>query len=212
MNVQQIKSLFTGRIDYQIRTPWLTEELREKDEEFNKPVKKFLIQELKDIGEEKILDIGSGIFADTYLPDSRIKQTVKTDFIEINQSCGQNIIKVSADNLSSVFDEESFGVVIMKQVYTHLENPIDALKEVNKVLKRQGLFILIDWERTESGLSKKQISEYVPEMVTDFNAEQMMKDFKDFGFEPVKKQILLRKAALDVPYEVLLTAVVGQKK
>ena len=212
MNTQKIRSLYQGRHERETRTPWLTEKLKAEDELFNKPVKEFLTQELKDIGDERILDIGSGVFSDTYLPDDRIKQTTKTDFVEIDQNFGQNIINVNAENLLSVFEEESFGVVIMKQVYTHLKNPTKSLEEVSRVLKKQGLFILIDWEKTDTAPTERKISDDVPEMITDFDADRMMKEFEEFGFEPINKQILLRKTALAVPYEVLLTAIVGRKK
>jgi SAM-dependent methyltransferase len=211
MTERQIKALFSARHEYEGRSPWLEKELEEKDRLFNIPVKGFLTKELEDIGGEKeILDVGSGIFADNYLPNNRIKQTTKTDFVEIDNN-DQNIINVNADDLLSVFDEESFGVVIMKQVYTHLKNPIKSLEETNKVLKRGGLFFLIDWEKVDGAKDQREISDYVPEMVTKFKADEMMEKIKQFGFEPIKKEILLRKSAFSVPYEVLLTAVVGKK-
>lgn len=212
MRTPQIKSLFTGRIDYETRTPWLTAELREKDEKFNKPVKEFLTKELAGIGDEKILDIGSGVFSDTYLPDSKREQTTRTDFVKIETEDKQKIVNVSADNLSSVFGETSFGAVIMKQVYTHLENPNKSLEEINKVLRKGGLFFLIDWEEAEQVSLGEGISDRVPEMVTSFNSDAMMKEFEKFGFEATKKQILVKKTSPGFDYEIFLTAVVGKKK
>lgn len=212
MDGLQIQSLFRGRIDYQTRTPWLTEELRKKDEDFNKPIKEFLTQELIKVNDEKILDVGSGVFSDTYLPDNKKRQIIKTDFIEIEEDDGQKIIKVSADNLSAVFNNQTFGAVILKQVYTHLENPDKCLQEVSKVLKKDGLFFLIDWEEAEDVPIGEKISDCVPEMITSFNSNDMMREIEKFGFEPVKKQVLIGKTSPVVNYGVLLTAVVGKKK
>jgi len=212
MTGPQIRDLFGGRVDYATRSPWITEREREKDRKFNRPVKEFLINELADIGDEDILDVGSGVFPETYLPDDKIDQTTKTDFIDIPTESREHFVKIDANNLSSSFGESTFGAVIMKQVYTHLENPDGAIDQVNKVLKKGGKFILIDWEEGEEVEEERNISNSVPEMVTGFNSEKMMKKIEDFGFESLKRKVLVEKTTTAVNYKVHLSAIVARKK
>jgi len=125
------------------------------------------LQFLKDLGSsvlpltgKKVLDVGSGVggaalaFAcfgaqvcaidvdDVYLGVARDflaygKERLKSRGVSIENICP---VKMSAESLA--FSDSSFDLVFCSDVFEHIPCPIRALKEVNRVLKKNGILLI----------------------------------------------------------------------
>lgn len=112
------------------------------DFQVNLPVKNFLsglLSPLKDYG--WMLDLGSSPFSFTYIPDGQ--RVISVDWTRYALQGESNVL---ADVTRLPFPADLFPVVCSKQVYRYLDNPDLLLKEMARVLKPGGLFILIDGE------------------------------------------------------------------
>ena len=104
-----------------------------------------------------ILDIGSGRLA-PYRPLFDYERYVAIDYFEWAD--------VRADASHLPFASESASVILSTEVFEHLPEPVEALREVRRVLQDHGYFILtvplvwgvhdyVDYQRwTERGLTK----------------------------------------------------------
>lgn len=171
------------------------------DKTFNQPIKIFLEEEfdkyLNERTNEKILDIGSGLFPETYLPER--DNTYCIDWLPPHIKNIENSYIGNAEALP--FKNEEFGIVLLKQVYTYLINPKKCLEEMVRVLKPSGLFILMDWEgelRNESF------------MIQNFYPKEVAGQIELMGFEIVKSVRLLDRTKNTKG--IYLTAIVANKK
>ena len=103
---------------------------------------------LKHINGKKILDIGFiGKYEKPFV-HNMIRETNPTATIigiDINISgVHKHRLKnsVIGSGFHLPFKENSFDIVILAEVLEHLENPIEILKEINKVLKKDGRLLL----------------------------------------------------------------------
>lgn len=93
----------------------------------------------------RILDVGSGIGVFVYLAS---KSGFQTEGIEPHQgyaSYGQRMLGVKVHNatlLDSRVDLESLDCVTLHHVLEHLGNPIQALKRVRELLKKDGRLVI----------------------------------------------------------------------
>jgi ubiquinone/menaquinone biosynthesis C-methylase UbiE len=178
---------------------YLREEKAEK--ESNRPVKIFLTEIFNNFPDEKVLDVGSGLFSETYLPETHLNKTTKFDWINLNNQ--ENFIVGNAENLP--FENEKFGIVMSKQVYGYLENPDKVLEEMVRILKPEGLLVLIDWE----GNLKKY-----KDRIKNFDTEKISDQIKSINFERVEIKMISQIGPIlcDGIYEfVKLNAIMAKK-
>ena len=116
------------------------------EEKFNRPIKTFLEQEFGQIENEKILDVGSGLYSETYLPEGRDVYSV--DWLPQVKKI-KNSYVCNAESLP--FGDNEFGMVLSKQVYGYLVSPEKCLDEMVRVLKPDGLLIIVDWKGNLKG-------------------------------------------------------------
>lgn len=105
--------------------------------------KSYLLKFLPDGG--KVLDIGCGV--GNMLQQIRNLSIYNSSGIEISKDAAQraqkNGLKVFQGNLSEArLESESFDAVFLLYVLEHVDNPLWILKEINRILKKDGLLFL----------------------------------------------------------------------
>ena len=103
----------------------------------------FLKQHLSRFAEEcsnkSILEVGAGRYQYAYLFNKRNKY--ETCDLEDSFHTG-----IDYDIVSSVYEiprrDTSYDIVLMLQVLEHIEEPVRALKEINRILKEEGVLFL----------------------------------------------------------------------
>ena len=168
---------------------------RSAEERFNQPIKLFLERELGNYPKGEILDVGSGLYPETYLPQGH-----STFFVDwVPQIAGRENSYVC--NIESLpFKKNKFEVVLSKQVYGYLVNPEKCLKEMTRVLKPGGLLILIDWEGDLKGRDFR---------VENFDPEKVADQIKLMGFRVIKSTRLIDKTRIEK--DIYLTALISEK-
>ena len=92
---------------------------------------------------KKTLDIGcsDGLYLKKFTTDSvGIEQM--PDLAEAARNDGLNVVQGDIFESLSSLDDASFEAVLFSHVMEHIENPIHALKEINRVLKPGGTLVL----------------------------------------------------------------------
>jgi len=170
-----------------------------EQEEFNRPIKNFLQKEFSQNGDEKILDVGSGLYSETYLPEEHDVYTVDwlPQIRKVKNSCVCNAGKLP-------FEKNEFGAVLSKQVYGYLVNPEKCLEEMVRVLKPNGLLIIIDW-RGNLKIDDLRVEDFEPKKVAD--------EIQLMGFEIIKIEDLIERRFMlkNVMKNACLTAIVARK-
>jgi len=97
----------------------------------------------------KILDIGSGTGYFKVFFDSRCKEKLNWHGIEIwkerAEFCkhlGYKIKEVNQEKGDLGFEDEYFDIVIASHVIEHIPNPKGIIKEMGRVIKKGGIFII----------------------------------------------------------------------
>lgn len=123
------------------------EEISESDNYFV-PVLKELAQ-IVDLKQAKVLDVGcgTGLFMKQILNEGCTQcygVDGHTDFAELAIKRGYREVKQINDlNVDTLpFEENTFDVVVCKDVFEHLLNPTHTLTEIRRVLKPGGIFLL----------------------------------------------------------------------
>ena len=165
------------------------------EEKFNRPIKAFLEQEFSQNIGEKILDVGSGLFSETYLPQGY--EVCSVDWLPQVKKI-KNSYVCNAESMP--FGDNNFGVVLSKQVYGYLINPEKCLEEMVRVLKPNGLLVVIDWEGNLKGENFR---------VENFEPEKVVSKIKSMDFEIIKSVRLIDRTK--VIKDVYLTAIVARK-
>jgi SAM-dependent methyltransferase len=93
---------------------------------------------LKGLCADSVLEIGAGDYSFDYLKDNRKLIWVKADF---SPPC-DILCDFNSANLSLPFSEGAFDLIICTEVLEHLLWPQQLLKEVNRVLSKEGRLVL----------------------------------------------------------------------
>jgi SAM-dependent methyltransferase len=145
-----------------------------EEENCNENARLFISQLLKN-EEGRILDVGSSLFAQTYLPfGKRITFFDWTTFGLPNT--GERALG-EAPHLP--FLDKSFNVVLSKQLYGYLLQPDNLLTEMTRVLSSKGLFILIDYE---GDIVRLEEGQPVPRLF-NFQSEKVFEQLVDLGIK-----------------------------
>lgn len=171
------------------------------EEKFNRPIKTFLEQEFCQIENEKILDVGSGLYSETYLPEDYDVYSV--DWLpQVKKIKNSYVCNCNTEPLP--FKDNEFGVVLSKQVYGYLINPEKCLEEMVRVLKPDGLLIIIDWKGNLKGDDFR---------VEDFEPKKIVDKIQSMGLEIIKTEELMERRIVikNVMKNACLTAIVAKK-
>jgi len=102
--------------------------------------------------EQNYLEIGCGSGAVARYVSKKYKLNVTGTDIDKDQillsrrdsTCTKNITFLEADATHLPFKDKSFDIVLSINVLHHISNWTDVLKEINRVLRSNGYFILVD--------------------------------------------------------------------
>lgn len=176
----------------------LDAEKEEKDGRYEL-IRKFLQEELNENNAGKnILDVGSGLFSNKYIPEGY--NVYNIDWIPQISNL-ENSYLCNCNNEKFPFKDGEIDVVISSQVYGYLSNPEkNFLDQTARVLKPGGMFILIDWEGNFKGKDLR---------IRNFEPETVSKNIEDKGFDIIKSVKLVERV---IPYkDARLTAIVAKK-
>lgn len=104
-------------------------------------------------GNESILDVGSGPGTITLDCAKRFPNCKVTGIDTLKELTEQGTEGAKSQNLTNVqfdigsatalpYDDDTFDIAYTHQVLLHLENPVEAIKELKRVVKKDGLIFL----------------------------------------------------------------------
>lgn len=111
---------------------------------------KWFIQNMNLKKEDSILDVGCGDGFYLYLL-SKIDPTFKLTGVDININAlasakenlkGKKVNLIRGDVLKLPFPKGTFDKIIASEVLEHVSDDLSALREINRVLKKEGVFVL----------------------------------------------------------------------
>lgn len=100
---------------------------------------------ISDSKNNKFLEIG---FGDGFFPEYIKSKGWDVWGVEVNQGCVDRFKRKGyqsvfcGDVFSQAFDDESFDLIRMNHVLEHMYDPVDVLREVKRILKKNGRIIL----------------------------------------------------------------------
>ncbi|WP_300756003.1 class I SAM-dependent methyltransferase [uncultured Brachyspira sp.] len=115
------------------------------------PEKKFVMSNLGDIKDKKLLDIGCGLGessvyfakkgAEVYASDISMEMLRKTLELADIHNVKLNVLKSTSDKID--IEDEYFDIVYAGDILHHVDID-DTLKEIKRILKKDGIFICIE--------------------------------------------------------------------
>lgn len=169
--------------------------------EFDKPAKQFLSKIIPQ--NSRVLDIGSGMTPETYLPEG-IKATLvdlSLEALSINETPGRLV----ADAEHLPFTDGSFPTILCKDLLPYLPNPDTFLSEVLRVLQRGGKLIII---AAEGDISRHDPNK---QWLEDFSASSLAKRLEPYfdTIETTALKEIKQRLSQGVVVDVYFKAVVG---
>ncbi len=152
---------------------------------------KFLIRGTKIIPKNKLLDIGSGngqFIYEMKMFGVDVYGVEPNNFNEIGSKEEKLKIKKS-DLISAKYPKEYFNLITMNHVLEHLNNPSETIKEIHRILKKEGLFImgLPNSNSLAYNLFKKNWLGLSDEgHLINYSEKNLSKFLEDYGFK-IKK-------------------------
>ena len=133
---------------------------------------RIFLQSCRDFIKGRVLDLGCGRAKYRELILASANEYVGAD----KYSKSEDIVKCDADR--TPFPDESFDTVVCTQVIEHVLEPSDVIREINRVLKKQGFFILVTpWLHPYHG---------EPEDYYRFSKDALLYLLKKNGFKAIK--------------------------
>ncbi|MFC1711393.1 class I SAM-dependent methyltransferase [Patescibacteria group bacterium] len=180
---------------------------------------KYCLDSLKEV-KGKVIDIGCG--AGGFIKAVKhYRSDLKVYGVDISQAAinwakkeNQGVKFVSGDLYKLAFKNNYFDAVVMCDTLEHLKKPELALKEVNRILKKNGIFY--SFTPLEGGLSainywlakigwnpKKELAGHIQQ----YSWLDLKKMFDDNGFKIVKKRfgVYLFEQLVDISYFIFLS-------
>ncbi|MDC0213257.1 class I SAM-dependent methyltransferase [Gammaproteobacteria bacterium] len=136
----------------------------------------FLYPKVNLVLEGKILDVGCGIGHFLRSRPEALGIDINPRTVAFCQSQGLNAKHVEGfpSNLAS----ESFDSILLDNVIEHIEDPSDLLKEVQRLLKKDGVFVV--------GIPGEKGFYSAPDHVNFYEEDSLNSKLFDFGFHSVK--------------------------
>lgn len=119
------------------------------------------------------IDIGSG--------DGVVNEFIQTNFISLDLShellkLNSNKNKIVGSAMNLPFEKESFDFALSFTVFQDLPDPIKAIDEVKRILKKRGIFILTFLHMSKSA------QDIVEKVSKEFKVVKEIKEIKDYIF------------------------------
>lgn len=179
---------------------------------------KFCLESLKEV-KGKVIDIGGGAggfikAVKHYRPDLAVYGVdISQAAINEAQKDSQGVKFLTADLYKLPFKDNFFEGVIMTDVLEHLDKPKLALKEINRVLKKGGIFSSFTpleggWPAINYWLAKFGwfVKDELAGHIQQYNSKDLEKMFIQGGFKIIKKRydVFLFEQLVDVGYFIFL--------
>lgn len=155
---------------------------------------KYLFDRFKMREGQKLLDVGCGHGDFTY-NFKKLKLNVTGLDISNPNSDFLKDINIKYSNFETEafpFEDESVDIVFSKSVIEHLNNPTNFLKEIHRVLKKEGIIIIMapDWV--------SQMKIYYDDWThkTPYTTKSMNDVLKMFGFKNIKTELFYQLPVL----------------
>ncbi len=189
--------------DYLDLDKFTVQEIRRRYEEF------FHLYKVK--ASDKILEIGAGAgFALNHINADNQKYfplDISThNLIRVSDKTEGVIYPISGDVFNLPFPSDSFDFILLSEVLEHLNDPIMALKEIQRVLKTGGSFIVsVPYNETISYQMCIHCNKPTPTNahLHSFDENKLENFVKSAGLTPIKISKCLNKAANRVHFNLL---------
>lgn len=142
-----------------------------------------------DLSKGNVLDIGFAEF-----PNPFLKNPIGIDVQKVNKPKNySDVFKVNLNKEKMPFGKNSFDTVIAGEVVEHVENPSFFLREINRILKPNGKFIVSTphgcyyWEIIRNLFFSKMPSIDVGEHLSNWNILDFERLLNKNGFKVIKK-------------------------
>jgi len=148
---------------------------------------KFLIRGTQIIPGQKLLDIGCG--------SGQFLYEMKQFYMDVQGIEPGKIFKsdfnIKPDLIKAKYKKESFDLITMNHVLQHVNNPKEMVKEIYRILKQNGLFI-VSASNTRSlayEIFKKDWFQLdVPRHLFNLSDKQLIKFLEERGFKVIKNR------------------------
>ncbi len=189
--------------DYLDLDKFTVQEIRRRYEEI------FHLYELKN--NDNILEIGAGagfalnhidVATQNYFPLDISTHNLK----RVREKTKGEIYPISGDVFNLPFSSDSFDFILLSEVLEHLNDPVMALKEIQRVLKTSGSFIVsVPYNETISYQMCIHCNKPTPTNahLHSFYEKKLEKLVKSAGLTPIKTSKCLSKAANRLHFNLL---------
>ena len=110
--------------------------------------------------------------------------------VNIAKKNGLNVENTDLENIfkNKKIKKNHYDIITLIEVFEHLKNPIEAVKNLNKLLKSKGLVVLqtanfLGWQAKLAG---SNYNYYLPGHLYYYNTKNLRLLFKKFGFSKIK--------------------------
>jgi ubiquinone/menaquinone biosynthesis C-methylase UbiE len=151
------------------------------------------INYINNLAAGKILDIGSGLgyflsgVNENWIKYAQDYSSYALDFVKENQPkvnlCNDDVYHLR-------YDDNTFDAVMFYHVIEHLDNPLDALKELNRILKHGGTLMIgtPNIKSIAGRLFKGRFRQYGPPHINLFTPQNLRQILENNGFEIFRKE------------------------
>jgi len=148
---------------------------------------------------ETVLDIGcgKGLFLDVLKAQGKETYGLEPDAHAVKLLAEKGHHAMQGDALSANYPDHSFDLVTMFQVFEHIEKPAEALREIYRIIKPGGYFVL-ETPNSQSKLAKNTHnwrSLELPRHVILHSPQSVNKLLQHEGFQPT---IFIRVSPTDI--------------